>query len=119
MARINTELVKISTERSVELTALKQILEDRNEELGVFSRLGQTDYTFVLIGWIPKKFFKNTQNELRDNFGGRVLVNEIPITPEEMANAPTFYDNPRIVKPFEYLMKVVSPAKSTEFDRAR
>jgi len=116
MARINTELVKISTERSVELTALKQILEDRNEELGVFSRLGQTDYTFVLIGWIPKKFFKNTQNELRDNFGGRVLVNEIPITPEEMANAPTFYDNPRIVKPFEYLMKVVSPAKSTEFD---
>jgi V/A-type H+-transporting ATPase subunit I len=116
MARINAELVKISTQRSVDLTALQQILADRNEELNVFSKLGQTDYTFVLIGWIPKKFFKNTKNELRDNFGGRVLVNEIPITPDEMANAPTFYDNPRIVKPFEYLMRVVSPAKSTEFD---
>jgi V/A-type H+-transporting ATPase subunit I len=33
-----------------------------------------------------------------------------------MAKAPTFYDNPRFVKPFEYLMKVVSPARSTEID---
>jgi V/A-type H+-transporting ATPase subunit I len=116
MAHVNAELVKLSSTWYVELLALQQILEDRNTELSIFSKLGQTDYTFVLIGWVPKKFFKDILNALRETSGGRVLVNEIPITPEELAEAPTFYDNPRIVKPFEYLMRVVSPARSTEFD---
>lgn len=116
MNRINAELVTIASTWYVDLSAIRQVLEDRNEELSVFSKLGQTDYTFVLLGWIPKKFFKDTRTGIRDTFSGRVLVDEVPITPEEEANAPTFYDNPRIVKPFEYLMRVVSPAKSTEFD---
>ncbi|OPX66674.1 MAG: V-type ATP synthase subunit I [Methanoregulaceae archaeon PtaB.Bin009] len=116
MDRINGELQKISSTYYDELQALYQILEDRNEELGVFSKIGQTDYTFVILGWIPKKFLNDTRNELKDAFGGRVVVNEIQVSPEEMADAPTFYDNPRIVKPFEYLMRVISPAKSQEID---
>lgn len=116
MDRINGELQKISSTHYDELQALYQILDDRNEELGVFSKIGQTDYTFVILGWIPKKFLNDTRNELKEAFGGRVVVNEIQVSPEEMADAPTFYDNPRIVKPFEYLMRVISPAKSQEID---
>jgi len=116
MDRINADLAKISSEYYTELKALYQILEDRNEELGVFSKIGQTDYTFVILGWIPIKFLKDTVNELREAFGGRVVVNELIVSAEEMADAPTFYDNPRIVKPFEYLMRVISPAKSHEID---
>jgi len=114
--RVNTELAKISSTWYVELSALHQILEERNQELSVFSKIGQTEYTFVILGWIPKKSLKDTRTALKDAFGGRVLVNELILTPDEMANAPTFYDNPRFVKPFEYLMKVVSPARSTEID---
>lgn len=116
MDRINAELTKISTEYYTELQALYQILEDRNEELNVFSKIGQTDYTFVILGWIPKKFLKDTRNELKTSFEGRVVVNELTASPEEMADAPTFYDNPRIVKPFEFLMRVISPARSQEID---
>jgi V/A-type H+-transporting ATPase subunit I len=115
-ARVNAELAKISSTWYVELSALHQILEERNQELSVFSKIGQTEYTFVILGWIPKKSLKDTRTALKDAFGGRVLVNELTLTPDEMANAPTFYDNPRFVKPFEYLMKVVSPARSTEID---
>jgi V/A-type H+/Na+-transporting ATPase subunit I len=116
ISRLNTELTKISSTWYTELTALYRILGERSEELSIFSKIGQTEYTFVVAGWIPKKSLRDTRNSLRDAFGGRVIVNELPLTPDEMAEAPTFYDNPGFVKPFEFLMRVVSPAKSTEFD---
>ncbi len=116
IALIDSELGKISTTWDVQLSALHQILEERADELSIFSKIGQTEYTFVILGWIPKKFLKDTLTAIRNTFGGRVIVNELTLTPEQMAEAPTFYDNPRFVKPFEYLMKVVSPAKSTEID---
>ncbi|MCX6681453.1 MAG: V-type ATP synthase subunit I, partial [Methanoregula sp.] len=37
-------------------------------------------------------------------------------SPESMDDAPTFYDNPAFVKPFEFLMQVVSPPKYSEVD---
>lgn len=116
ISRLNGELEKISATWYTELSALHRILGERTEELSIFAKIGQTEYTFVLAGWIPKKTLKETRNALRDIFRGRVIVNELILTPEEMAEAPTFYDNPRFVKPFEFLMRVVSPAKSTEFD---
>lgn len=116
IARVNSELGKISSKWYMELSALHQILGERTEELSIFSKIGQTEYTFVILGWTPKKSLKNTHTALKDTFGGRVIVNELTLTPDQMAEAPTFYDNPRFVKPFEYLMKVVSPARSTEID---
>jgi len=116
ISRLNEELRKISSKYYEELTALHRILEERTEELGIFSKIGQTEYTFVLAGWIPKKSLRDTIHILKDAFAGRVIINELVLTSDEMADAPTYYDNPRFVKPFEYLMRVVSPAKSTELD---
>jgi len=116
ISRMNAELEKISSKWYTELSALHRILGERTEELSIFAKIGQTEYTFVLAGWIPKKSLKETRDALKDTFGGRVIVNELVLSPDEMAQAPTFYDNPSFVKPFEFLMRVVSPAKSTEFD---
>lgn len=116
MERIDIALAQYSATWYEELTVLRQILEDRNEELSVFSKMGQTEYTFVIVGWVPKKFLKNTKDLLKDTFGGRVMVIDLAVSADEEANAPTFYDNPRIVKPFEYLMKIISPARYTEID---
>jgi V/A-type H+-transporting ATPase subunit I len=116
MDRINADLAKISSTWYMELSALNKILQERTDELSIYSKIGQTEYTFVVLGWIPKKFLKDIRTVLKETFGGRVIVNELTLSPDEMAKAPTFYDNPRFVKPFEYLMKVVSPARSTEID---
>ena len=116
ISRLNAELEKISSRWYIELNALHRILGERTEELSIFSKIGQTEYTFVLAGWIPKKTLTETRDILKDTFGGRVIVNELVLSSEEMAEAPTFYDNPSFVKPFEFLMRVVSPAKSTEVD---
>ncbi len=114
--KIDLELQEIAGKWRNRLQAMHSVLGDRYKELSVYGKFGQTDYTFVILGWIPKKFLKRTKNALASEFGERVLVNEIPLTPEMMEEAPTFYDNPRLVKPFEYVLKLIGPAKYLEID---
>ncbi len=116
MAVIDEKLVKLSTEWYQELAVLKKVLEDRNEEAGVFGKFGQTEFTFVIQGWIPKKYLKSTKDALNTVFGTRVIVNELEVSPDKMDEAPSFYDNPAIVKPFEFLMQLLSMPKYREVD---
>ena len=115
-AVIDEKLVKLSTEWYQELVVLKKVLEDRNAEAGVFGKFGQTEYTFVIQGWIPKKYLQRTREALKNTFGNRVIVNELEVSAEKMDEAPTFYDNPAIVKPFEFLSQLVSLPKYREVD---
>jgi len=114
--RIDRELTNLSTKRYDDLAAMHRILSTRSEELRVFHKFGQTDYTFFILGWIPKKYFKESQKALKSSFGERVVIIELPLTPEIEEEAPTFYDNPRIVKPFEFIMKLISLPKYGEID---
>ena len=38
----------------------------------------QTDYTFVIMGWVPKKQLKKARKmRLKEAFEGRVIVNDL------------------------------------------
>ena len=113
---IDEKLGQLSAEWYQQLTVLQRILEDRNEEIRVFSKFGQTDYTFVIIGWIPRKFLKRTKEALEKTFEKRVLVHEMEVPQDKMNEAPTFYDNPWFVKPFEFLMGLIGTTSYNEID---
>ena len=116
MSALNEELAELSGHWYPKLGVLKDVLEDRNEELSVFTKFGQTDYTFVMVGWVPKKQLANTKNALKKAFEGRVIVNDLKVSPEENYNAPSCYDNPRIVKPFESLSNLIGTPQSGEIE---
>lgn len=116
MHLIDEKMLKLSGEWYQELAVLKKVLEERNEEAGVYSKFGQTEFTFVILGWIPNKFLQRTKEALKNAFGRRVIVHELEVSPESMDDAPTFYDNPAFVKPFEFLMQVISLPKYNEVD---
>jgi V/A-type H+-transporting ATPase subunit I len=116
MAVTDEKLVSLSKEWYQELAVLKKVLEDRNEEAGVFGKFGQTEYTFLIEGWVPKKYLKQTKEALNKTFGSKVIVIEVEVSPEKMDDAPTFYDNPAIVKPFEFLINVIGMPKYKEVD---
>jgi V/A-type H+-transporting ATPase subunit I len=118
MAVIDGKLEDLSREWYQELSVLKKVLEDRNEEAGVFGKFGQTEYTFLIEGWVPKKYLKLTKGALEKTFGSRVIVLEVEVSPEKMDDAPSFYDNPAIVKPFEFLINIVSMPRYGEVDPA-
>ncbi len=113
---VEEELRELSLTWQDEVAALARLLRDRHEEIKVFNKFGQTDYTFVMLGWIPKKFLASTKKILHDTYGDEVVIDELPTTPDMMDEAPTFYDNPKILKPFEYLLSAISHPKYREID---
>jgi V/A-type H+-transporting ATPase subunit I len=113
---IDKKIAVLSGDWYQELSALRKVLDDRNEELTAFCKFGETDYTFVVKGWIPKKYLKLTKKALRDAFGDRVVVSELPADAKAMEQAPAFFDNPRWVKPFEFFMNLMTPPKYGEVD---
>jgi V/A-type H+/Na+-transporting ATPase subunit I len=116
MGTINDDLTELSKQWHPELAVLKEVLEDRNEELNVFSKFGETDYTFVITGWVPKKQLKKTRDALKEAFEGKVIVNDLIVPQEERDTAPSLYDNPRLVKPFEFLSGLMSAPRYGEID---
>ena len=99
-----------------ELVVLKKHLEDVHAELSAYTNFGLSEYTFVIMGWIPKKYLKKTRLALHEAFGDRVVIIELNVKAEEMEDAPVFYDNPRWVKPFEFIMQLVAAPRYREVD---
>jgi V/A-type H+/Na+-transporting ATPase subunit I len=113
---IDEKLAKLSSTRYQELAVLKKTFEDISEELGEFNKFGHSDFTFIVMGWIPKKFFKRLKDTIANEYGDRVVIRELDVNAGEMEKAPTFYDNPRWVKPFQAIMALVRPPMYKEID---
>ena len=113
---IDEKLVTLSHRWYHELTYLKKTFEDINEELLSFNKFGHSEYMFVVMGWIPKKFLRRMRDAVKKTFGDRVIISELEVGAEEMEKAPTFYDNPRWIKPFETIMQLVTPPAYREVD---
>ncbi|MEI7856273.1 MAG: V-type ATP synthase subunit I [Methanomicrobiales archaeon] len=116
ITRIEGELLTLASAWHQELVVLKKALEDMNDELGAFSNFAFSEYTFVIMGWIPKKKLQQAKRSLSDVFLDRVVVRELDTTEKDMEAAPVFYDNPRWVKPFEMIMQLVAPPRYREID---
>ena len=114
--KIDEQLLTLASVWYQELVVLKKRLEDINGELGAYRNFGLSEYIFVIMGWIPKKYLQRTRLAVREVFGERVAVIELDPSGKEMENAPVFYDNPWWVKPFEFIMQLVSPPRYREVD---
>ncbi|MHC1629423.1 MAG: V-type ATP synthase subunit I [Methanoculleaceae archaeon] len=113
LSAIKDEITGLSEEWYLELTVIEEVLEDKYGEICVFNQFGRTAYTFVILGWVPEPAMEQTARALREHFGDRVVMHELSFRPEE---APTLYDNPRIVRPFEFLMQLAGTPRYSEID---
>ena len=114
--KIDSDLLTLASSWYQELSVLKKTLDDMNEELGAFSNFALSEYTFVIMGWIPKKKLPQAKKSLSGVFSDRVIVKELDTTAKDMDRAPVFYDNPRWVKPFEVIMQLVARPRYREID---
>jgi len=115
-AEIEKKIKDISDEWYVDLITLRALLTDFLEETSAYSHFGQTEYTFVVKGWIPKKTLPKIRRDLHEIFGKAVVITEFPDDPEQYDNAPVFYDNPFWAKPFEFFMNLVQMPQYREID---
>lgn len=92
------------------------LLRDHLARLEIQTQLGQTDYTFVIEGWVPEARLAEIQAALQQGVGDEVVVVKLPLSAEEQAQAPVKFDNPRLVTPFEPLLGLLSLPRAGGFD---
>ena len=105
---IERELTGLAALWSPKLVAWRDALRDRIEANSVLSRFGETDMTFVLVGWVPAKEYDSLVITLKEKIGDTVLVRKLPITPENKKRAPVELRNPRVAQPFESLVNLLA-----------
>ncbi len=104
--KVKEDLRETSAAWYTRLLAIRNVLTDRCGELEVAYYAGQTDYTFVIEGWVPRRELNKMKEALNEEFEGKVLVSEIEVTEEEREKAPVILDNPFWAKPYELVMGI-------------
>ncbi len=103
---VRTELEYLSSMWLTRLSAIRDVLTDRTDEITAIADFGQTEYAFVISGWMPIGKFRELDSILEERFKGEVIAEKHEISPEEMADVPVALQNTGIVAPFESLLSI-------------
>lgn len=106
--KIKRELDELSSQWSEKLAIWHATLQDEIEASRILPRFGETDLTFVLVGWIPAKELEKVEMALWENVGNTVFIQKLKVTPELKKRTPVILQNPRPAKPFESLVKLLA-----------
>lgn len=76
------------------------------DEFEIYSRIGETEHTFTIYGWIKKNTLLKLTDFLQENVSEDIMVNVLDIPKELREKIPVALENPKILKPFENLTKM-------------
>ncbi|MDE3089086.1 MAG: V-type ATP synthase subunit I [Chloroflexota bacterium] len=108
LEKLNRELDALAAQWRTRLSVWSAVLRDRQQQLEVRARFGATDYTFVVSGWMPDKRVPELRALLAREVGDNIVLEQVSMTEHEREHAPVVMSNPRPVKPFEYLVRMMA-----------
>ncbi|MBI5636448.1 MAG: hypothetical protein HZA03_00595 [Nitrospinae bacterium] len=103
------ELREYAVRYSALLKTAEKGLDWAVKRLRVRSFLARSERTFWISGWIPREAREGLENEMRETFGGGVLVMAADPHPDEYPDVPVLLRNGRWAKPFERLLRFFPP----------
>ncbi|MEW6568959.1 MAG: V-type ATP synthase subunit I [Chloroflexota bacterium] len=116
---IDDELATLAAGWRERLASWKAILRDELAAYDVLPRLGETEMTFVTLGWVPAVEVEKVTERLRRATDDRVFVSKLPMTPSLKAKAPVALRNPAPARPFESLVKLLAVPRYGRLDPTR
>jgi V/A-type H+-transporting ATPase subunit I len=116
IADMDRQLEARSDEWYMRLATYRAVLRDRLNALNVRGRLAATEYTFVLVGWVPERDLAMVQETLQAEVGDEIVVTQLPLSLEEQEEAPVVLKNPAAVQPFESLIRLLALPRYGEVD---
>ena len=76
---IERDLDELAAQWSEQLVAWCNTLHDELQSYHVLSQMGETDMTFVVVGWCPSKDVERVRRVLQDTVGETVFLKELPV----------------------------------------
>lgn len=108
LKQIQRELAGLANQWCDSLNGSRDALKDEVDMNTVLTRFGETDMTFVLVGWVPEKHFEQVQAAIWKEAGEAALVQRLPLTEEMKKHAPVILQNPKPAQPFESLVGLLA-----------
>jgi V/A-type H+-transporting ATPase subunit I len=102
---IRLELEAMSAKWYLRLTTIRDVLTDKVDEIAAIPKFGQTEYAFIITGWLPVEDVKELNAGLAASFGQDVIVNEIEIGEKDFEDTPVALKNSKALAPFEFILK--------------
>ena len=114
LGEIPAELEGVRREREglgrahgADLRRARQGLNDRLQQLAALPLSGVTSRAFVIEGWVPADTLPDLEARMSAKFGADVVVSVIAREHWASADAPVVLSNPRLLRPFEVVIKLL------------
>ena len=115
LAAAQAELEELLRPHEGEWRTLHAALRAELEQLDVVALLGGTQRTFVTVCWAPRPDLPRLRRELEQRVGDELVLEELPFDPRA-EEAPVIMHNPRLARPFEFLVRFLDLPRSGSFD---
>jgi V/A-type H+-transporting ATPase subunit I len=103
---VSKELEGMSGKWYLRLTTIRDVLSDRIDEISAIPKFGQTEYAFVVSGWIPVDQIGDLRKSLMASFGQEVIVNQLEIDEHDFGEVPVSLQNRKEVAPFQSMLSL-------------
>lgn len=113
---VKASLAELASAWCDRLTLWQAGLKEELEGYQILARFGETDMTFVLTGWVPKRDVNNVKTRIQTEIGEAALFQELPLGPAMEKRAPVVLENPAPVRPFESLVKMLEMPRYNHLD---
>jgi V/A-type H+-transporting ATPase subunit I len=107
MDAIRERRVTLAREHGPVLRTARLALHDRLQALDALPLSGVTARAFVIEGWVPTRARGDLESGLLKRCGKEVVVTEVAREDWASEKAPVVLSNPRILRPFEALIRLM------------
>ena len=108
---VKAELAEMSATWYMKLSTIKDVLVDKIDAITAIPKFGQTEYAFVITGWLPVSGVREFRRAIVENFGTDVIVNQIEIDEHEYDEVPVSMKNPKWAEPASFAMSYLMGGK--------
>jgi V/A-type H+-transporting ATPase subunit I len=111
LEQVKSELAEMSSEWYMKLTTVRDVLVDKIDEISAIPKFGQTEYAFVITGWLPASDVKSFRRSIIEEFGTDVIINQLEIDEREFDETPVSLKNPKWAEPASFAMSYLMGGK--------
>jgi V/A-type H+-transporting ATPase subunit I len=108
LEQLRRSLHTLSLQWREQLQVYKRTVENWLAQLESTVYFYQTQFTFLVYGWVPEKIVPLVQQRLLEKFQGSVVLEKMGIIQQEVKSIPVALKNPPLVSSFEAFTKLVA-----------
>lgn len=104
---VRGEVASISATWYLKFATIRDVLADKLDEIKAIPKFGQTEFAFVMSGWLPVNDLPELRKSLAARFADEIIVTQVAISEEEYEDTPVAVQNSRLVAPFATLLPLL------------